>query len=85
VVLLNRDTALAEMTPQHFAGTHNMRLLADDNVAVGQAIAIRVETFILQPETISDDRIIEALTNFFDPRARSSKSESERILLRSEC
>jgi hypothetical protein len=45
VVLLNRDTVLTEMTPQDFAAEHNMRLLADDNVAVGQAIAFRVETF----------------------------------------
>jgi hypothetical protein len=45
VVLLNRDTVLTEMTPQDFAATHNMRLLADDNVAVGRTIAFRVETF----------------------------------------
>jgi hypothetical protein len=45
VVLLNRDTVLTEMTPQDFAAAHNMRVLADDNVAVGQAIAFRVETF----------------------------------------
>jgi hypothetical protein len=35
VVLLNRDTVLTEMTPQDFAAAHNMRLLAEDNVAVG--------------------------------------------------
>jgi hypothetical protein len=45
VVLLNRDTVLTETTPQDFAAAHNMRLLADDNVAVGQTIAFRVETF----------------------------------------
>jgi len=45
VVLLNRDTVLTEMTPQDFAAAHNMRLLAEDNVAVGQTIAFRVETF----------------------------------------
>ena len=45
VALLNRDTVLTEMTPQDFAAAHNMRLLADDNVAVGQAIAFRVEIF----------------------------------------
>jgi hypothetical protein len=45
VVLLNRDTVLTEMTPADFASAHNMRLLADDNVAVGQTIAFRVETF----------------------------------------
>ena len=45
VVLLNRDTVLTEMTPQDFAATHDMRLLAEDNVAVGKAVAFRVETF----------------------------------------
>jgi hypothetical protein len=45
VVLLNRDTVLTEMTPAAFAEEHNLRLLAEDNVAVGQAIAFRVETF----------------------------------------
>jgi hypothetical protein len=45
VVLLNRDTVLTEMTPQEFAAAHNMRLLAEDNLAIGQAIAFRVETF----------------------------------------
>jgi hypothetical protein len=45
VVLLNRDTVLTEMTPLDFAAAHNMRLLAEDNVALGQAIAFRVETF----------------------------------------
>ena len=45
VVLLNRDTVLTEMTPQDFAAAHNMRLLTEDNVAVGQAIAFKVETF----------------------------------------
>jgi hypothetical protein len=45
VVLVNRDTVLTEMTPQDFAATHNMRLLTEDNVAIGQAIAFRVETF----------------------------------------
>ncbi len=45
VVLLNRDTVLTEMTPQAFAAEHGWRLLADDNVAVSQALAFRVETF----------------------------------------
>jgi hypothetical protein len=45
VVLLNRDTVLTEMTPQDFGAAHNLRLLAEDNVAIGQAIAFWVETF----------------------------------------
>jgi hypothetical protein len=57
VVLLNRDTVLTEMTPQDFAAAHNMRLLADDNVAVGQTIAFRVETFA-PTESFSQARLI---------------------------
>jgi len=45
VVLLNRDIVLTELTPQDFAAAHNLRLLVEDNVAIGQAIAFRVETF----------------------------------------
>jgi hypothetical protein len=45
VVLLNRDTVLTEATPQAFAEEHKMRLLAEDNIAVGHAIAFWVETF----------------------------------------
>jgi hypothetical protein len=45
VVLLNRDTVLTEMTPQDFSAEHNLRLLAEDNIALGHAIAFRVETF----------------------------------------
>jgi hypothetical protein len=45
VVLLNRDTVLTEMTPQDFAAAYHLRPLAEDNVAIGQAIAFRVETF----------------------------------------
>src|ERR1700677_4287013 len=45
VVLLNRDTVLTEMTPAAFADDHKLRMLADDNVAVGQGVAFRVETF----------------------------------------
>jgi hypothetical protein len=45
LVLLNRDIVLAEVTPQEFAEVHGFRLLAEDNIAVNQAIAFRVETF----------------------------------------
>jgi hypothetical protein len=45
VVLLNRDTVLSETTPQEFAEAHGLRLLADDNVGVNQAVAFHVETF----------------------------------------
>lgn len=44
-MLLNRDTALTEATPQEFAETHGFRLIAEDNVAANPAIAFRVETF----------------------------------------
>jgi len=45
IVLLNRDTVLTEMTPQAFAEEHKMRLLTEDNIAVGPTIALKVETF----------------------------------------
>jgi hypothetical protein len=45
VVLLNRDTVLAEFTTQEFADAHGFRLLAEDGVAANPAIAFRVETF----------------------------------------
>jgi len=45
VVLLNRDTVLAEIAPQDFAEAHGFRMLAEDNMAVNPAVAFRVETF----------------------------------------
>lgn len=45
VVLLNRDTVLAEFTPEEFALVQGFRLLADDNVVANPAIAFRVESF----------------------------------------
>ena len=45
VVLLNRDAVLTEMTPQEFAGAHDLRLFAEDNVAINSSIAFRVEIF----------------------------------------
>jgi hypothetical protein len=45
VVLLNRDTVLTEQTPQEFGAAHELRLLAEDNVAINRAIPFKVETF----------------------------------------
>jgi hypothetical protein len=45
VILLNRDTVLAETSPPEFAETHGFRVLADDNVATNPALTFRVETF----------------------------------------
>jgi hypothetical protein len=45
VVLLNRDTVLAEATPQAFAEANGFRMLGDDNVAVNPGVSFRVETF----------------------------------------
>jgi hypothetical protein len=45
VVLLNRDTVLAEFTPADFAVEHGFRVLAEDNVVANPAIAFRVESF----------------------------------------
>jgi hypothetical protein len=45
VVLLNRDTVLAEIAPQDFVEAHGFRVLAEDGIAVNPRIAFRVETF----------------------------------------
>jgi hypothetical protein len=45
VVLLNRDTVLAETTPAEFAEGHGFRMLGEDGAAINPAIAFRVETF----------------------------------------
>jgi hypothetical protein len=45
VILLNRDTVLAEMSPHEFAEANGFHLLAGDVVAVNPATAFRVETF----------------------------------------
>jgi hypothetical protein len=45
VVLLNRDTVLAETAPQELAEAHGFRMLAEDSIAVNPAIAFRVESF----------------------------------------
>jgi hypothetical protein len=55
VVLLNRDTVLAETTPQEFAEAHGLRLLTDDNIAVNQAVAFQVETFT-RTESFNPDK-----------------------------
>lgn len=45
VVLLNRDTVLAEFTPGEFAESYGFRLLAEDSSAVNPGISFQVETF----------------------------------------
>lgn len=45
VVLLNRDTVLAEAPLQEFAAAHGFCVLAEDNIAVNPAVGFRVETF----------------------------------------
>jgi hypothetical protein len=45
VVLLDRENALAEFTPQEFAEAHGFRLLPEDCVATNPSIMFRVETF----------------------------------------
>ena len=46
VVLLNRETVLAETTPAEFAETNGFHLLPEDNVATNPAIPFRVESFV---------------------------------------
>lgn len=46
VVMLNRDTVLAESTVEEFAEKCGLRMLTEESVAVNPNIAFRVETFI---------------------------------------
>lgn len=54
LVMLNRDTVLAEIPPQEFAEAHGFRILEADAMAVNPAVTFRVETFAptesFQPE-----------------------------------
>ena len=45
IVLINRDTVLAEAPPQELAAAHGFCTLPDDNIAVNPAIGFHVETF----------------------------------------
>ncbi len=45
IVLLNRDTVLAEATPKEFADAHGFRLLTEDDVAANPGVMFQVETF----------------------------------------
>src|SRR5258708_16204193 len=49
VVLLNRDTVLTEETPQAFAEKHDLRLLAEDSVAVNPPLPFPVAPFAPTP------------------------------------
>jgi hypothetical protein len=42
VVLLNRDTGLAETPPHEIAEAYGFRMLAEDNMAANPAVAFRV-------------------------------------------
>jgi hypothetical protein len=45
VVLLNREMALIEQTPQAFAEEHKLHLFVEDSIAVNRDLAFRVQTF----------------------------------------
>jgi hypothetical protein len=45
IVLLNRDTILAESTPREFAEAHGFHMLPEDNVATNPNVIFRVESF----------------------------------------
>jgi hypothetical protein len=66
VVLLNRDTVLTEMTPREFAEAYGLRLLAEDNIAVSQTVAFRVEIFT-PTETFKPERAYLTRLKWFDP------------------
>ena len=66
VVLLNRDTLLTEMDPQEFAAAHGLRMLADDNIAVSQTVAFRVEIFT-PTESFKPEKPYLTRLKWFDP------------------
>lgn len=45
VVLLNRETVIAEAPPQEFAASHGFCMLGDHHIAVDPSLGFRVETF----------------------------------------
>ena len=70
VVLLNRDTVLTEMAPREFAEAYCLRLLADDNVAVSQTVAFRVEIFT-PTETFKPEKAYLTRLKWHDPDGNS--------------
>jgi hypothetical protein len=76
VVLLNRDTVLAETTPQEFAEGHGFRLLGEDGAAINPAIAFRVETFT-PTESFSPQKPYVTRLKWRDPEG----NEHSKLLL----
>jgi hypothetical protein len=76
VVLLNRDTVLAEIPPQELAEAHGFRTLAEDNMAVNPTIPFRVESFT-PTETFNPDKAYATRLKWRD----SEGNEYSRLLL----
>lgn len=76
VVLLNRDTVLAEVTVEEFAAAHGLRMLAQDQIAVNPAVAFRVETFA-PTETFKPEKPYETRLKWRDPEG----NEHSKLLL----
>jgi hypothetical protein len=76
LVLLNRDTVLAEITAQEFADAHGFRLLAEDQIAVNPAISFRVETFT-PTETFKPEKAYVTRLKWRDPEG----NEHSKLLL----
>ena len=61
LVLINRETVLAEFTPAEFAEAHRFGVLNEDDVAVNPTVAFRVETFTpteaFRPEKAYETRL----------------------------
>jgi hypothetical protein len=66
VVLLNRDTVLTEMEPQAFGEAYGLRRLVDDNIAVSQIVAFRVEIFT-PTETFKPEKPYLTRLKWLDP------------------
>jgi hypothetical protein len=76
LVLLNRDTMLAEITPKEFADAYGFRVLADDQIAVNPAIGFRVETFT-PTESFKPEKAYRTRLKWRDPDG----AEHSKLLL----
>jgi len=80
VVLLNRDTVLAETAPHEIAEAYGFRMLAEDNMAVNPNIAFRVESF-MPTETFNPGKAYATRLKWRD---RDENEQSKLLLTKPE-
>jgi hypothetical protein len=80
LVLLNRDTVLAEAAPQEVAEAYGFRMLAEDDMAVNPSIAFRVESFT-PTETFNPQKAYATRLKWRD---RDDNEQSKLLLTKPE-